>query len=446
MMASLQCLLLLLLSSTSVVDCRGANPIKEFVALGPNAGSSGNTTLEWVVVEYPEGVSSAKDVSLNYLQKPAPELGAWFGLDTSGLALTAKIVGGTMYALYDKTGEGSGAGCCADTLRIYKRDEGGKFTSISLTAKVEKALNSTDAHVSHTFDVTTLSDGTLAAMFQVKYAESAIGGDYADAIVCMKIADGSIIKTVDGASAFNTYRDAGTLSNDTKASRFKIQFYVDQPSSGGAGEQFHGNGVLHFVSKAGISYLAFTHRMDSEAVIFKDPFSYSSQDGGGRIVQRFGTPYLYNQYGVAKGRYFGLNSSASPFSSGVHNVFYTRSSAGLGGQESISLFVNAQDGKSAAYEFVLKPVEEDSKSDPGDDSVFDVRYVFAKCTFQAMAQGGARTIGNGVFLVMSGADSSGLNVVDTSGASKSLAYSLGGQRGLYDPFIRVLATSSAIIV
>lgn len=440
------------LRNVSLALCIGATlagNIKEYVALGPNAGQSGNTTLEWVAVEYPEGVSSAGDVTLSEVTKSVPELGGWYGLDTGGLALTAKIVGDTMYALYDKSGDGSGGGCCADTLRIYKRDSPAHFKSISLSPLVQGAMNVTDAHASHTFDVTTLKDGTLAALFQVKYLESGTGGDYADAIVGMKISDGSLLKTASGASSFNMFKEVGTMSDTSKESRFKIQYYKDSSTSGGGGEQFHGNGVLRFTSKAGTTLLAFTHRMDAEAIIFKDPFTYSIAEGGGKILQRFGTPFLYNQNDYSY-RYFGLKSSASAFVSGVHNVFYTASSASLGGKESISLFVNAQDSKSAAYEFELNPVEEGSKADTGDDTVFNVDYVFAKCTFQAQAQGGARTIGNGVFLVMSGADSSGLEVVDTSGKSKTQKYTLGGTRALYDPFIRVMATgsqaSSAIIV
>merc|ERR1712139_517508 len=83
---------------------------------------------------------------------------------------------------------------------------------------------------------------------------------------------------------------------------------------------------------------------------------------------------------------------------------------GLKGKETISLFVNEQDDKSAVYEFVFSPVEEGSVADPGDDTVFDVDYVFAKCTFTAPAQGGARTIGDGVFLVASGGDTTGTGV------------------------------------
>jgi hypothetical protein len=225
-----------------------------------------------------------------------------------------------------------------------------------------------------------------------------------------------------------------------------MQFYKDTSTSGTGGEQFHGNGVLRFDSKDGHSYLAFTHRFDSEAVVFKDPYTYSSKENGGKIVQRFGTPNLYNAYGVADTRHFGLKTSASAFTGGVHNVFYTADSSSIAGKETISLFVNAQDQISHAYEFAFKPVLEGSKSDTGDDTAFNTDYVFAKCTFDSQSQGGARTIGNGVFVVMGGA-AGVMEVVDKSGASKIQNYGgAASQHGLYDPFIRVVTNSSQVIV
>ena len=104
------------------------------------------------------------------------------------------------------------------------------------------------------------------------------------------------------------------------------------------------------------------------------------------------------------------------------------------GKETISLFVNAQDGKSAVYEFQLNLVEE---SNNDDDTVFRTTYVSASCSFTAPAQGGTRIIGDGVFLVMSGADHTGLEVVDVSGNSHSQAYTLG-TANLYDPFVRII--------
>merc|ERR1712050_185147 len=295
--------------------------------------------------------------------------------------------------------------------------------------------------------MTTLKDGTLAALFQVKYAEPGLGGAYGDAIVAMKISDGSIIPTASGAQVFNMFKEAGTTSTTSKDSRFKIQYYNST-----SGEEFHGNGVQRFTSKSGTVYLAFTHRSDAEAVIFKDPFTYTRPEGGGKIVQRFGTPSLYGTLSFPPSpssyRYFGLKSSASAFDSGVHNVFYTKSSLStpIEGKETISLFVNDQDGKAAVYEFGFNPVEEGGTADPGDDTVFNTDYVFAKCSFDAQAQGGTRTIGNGVFLVMSGADSTGLEVVDTANSTHSVAYSGSSPRPMYDPFIRVIASSTEVVI
>ena len=146
-------------------------------------------------------------------------------------------------------------------------------------------------------------------------------------------------------------------------------------------------------------------------------------------------------------RYFGLNATASAFVSGVHNVYYRARSetAALGGQESVSLFVNSQDGKAAAYEFALTLRDEDDTSLPVDDTVFATDYAFAKLTYTSAAQGGARAIGDGVFVTMSGVDPTthtGLEVADVGGKSKSHAYSLGGSPPLYDPFIAVKAATT----
>ena len=119
--------------------------------------------------------------------------------------------------------------------------------------------------------------------------------------------------------------------------------------------------------------------------------------------------------------------------SGVHNVFYRPSSEALGGKEAISLFVNSQDGKAAAYEFALTPVAEGSAEDSGDDTVFECDYVVARCDFMAQAQGGARAIGKGVFVVMGGMEGV-MEIADSSNNTQKHAYSLGGTPSLYDPF------------
>lgn len=348
--------------------------------------------------------------------------------------LTAKIYGDNLYAMMPWS-SGNDGGCCADRLRVYPRNGGGKYTEIQLDAVIQGALGTTTAHASHTFDVTELPDGTLAALFVVRYTETALSSAVCDAIVGINLADGSLVPTASGAKNFNVYTEAGTTSSSDD-SRYKIMF-----SKSSGTEEWHGNGVQRIASASGVTVLAFTHRFASEAVVFKDPFTYKD---GGKILQRFGTP---------SGHHFGVESSASSFTGGVHNVWYTKQSLALGGVESISLFVNSQDGKSQAYEFALSLKEQGSSGDPGDDTVFATKAVHATLSFTASAQGGARTIGNGVFLVASGSDATGLEVADVSGKTKSIAYSSSGMEfppsggvPLYDPFIRVMAVSANVIV
>lgn len=170
-----------------------------------------------------------------------------------------------MYALVDKSGETWGGGCCADTLRVYPKTASASstasFKEFALDPLVQSAMNTTQAHVSHTFDMVKLEDGTIAALFVVKYQETTINAP-ADAIVAMSTKDGSLIHTASGKASFNVFKEAGTVSTTPKDSRFKIQFY-DEPS-GWTQEQWHGNGIQRFTNLQGTSLLAFTHRMDCE--------------------------------------------------------------------------------------------------------------------------------------------------------------------------------------
>jgi len=424
-----------------------AATVKEFVALAPGGGGPGagaDTKFRWAVVEYPVGVSSTKDVSLSLLNESDPALGAWYDVDPGGLRLTAKIVGNELYALIAKKKDTpSGGGCCADTLRVYDKSTG-KSRDIAIDLAAQNGTGVPSAYPSHTFDMSTLKDGTVVALLQVKEPEKAIGGASGDATVAVNVKDGSVVSTADGKSSFDMFRDAGTMSTATNDTRFKLPFFKESSGS----EEWHGNGMLRFTSKAGTVYLAVTHWMLAEAVVFKDPFTYKASEGGGKIVQRFGTVSAGGPDETAGYRYFGVPSGDSAFDSGVHNVFYRAAAEALGGAESISLFVNDQDGKAAAYEFGFKPVEEGSAADDGTDAVFATKSVHAKLSFDAQAQGGARAIGNGVFLVMSGADSTGLEVADTAGNTKYVSYPGGGPDAdvsagvlpMYDPFIRVVVT------
>eukprot|EP00938_MAST-03A_sp_MAST-3A-sp1_P003618 g3618.t1 len=412
----------------------------ELVALVPaGTPSSSNLKLQWVNVTYPENVSSANDVRMSIVESNEAESipDAWYDLNVgNGAQLTGKIFQETMYVLENDGGAPSQAGCCANVLKSI--DASGSSSAFELDTIIQNALNVSDAYVSHTFDVSNLygDKKTPVAFFQVRYEETTLNA-YGDAIVAIDLDSKTIVKTKDGELCFKIFQEAGTT--EVKDSIFKIQFY-DNTASSVKKEQWHGNGVLHFRSEArDMTLLAFTHRMMAEAVVFKDPWTYESTNGGGTILQRFGTPKKWESgdYDDAVFRYFGLETTESAFVSGVHNVFYTASSKTkeMQGKETISLFVNAQDGKSAVYEFQLNLVEDGDDDD--DDTVFRTTYISASCSFTAPAQGGTRIIGDGVFLVMSGADHTGLEVVDVNGNSHSQAYTLG-TANLYDPFVRII--------
>ena len=102
--------------------------------------------------------------------------------------------------------------------------------------------------------------------------------------------------------------------------------------------------------------------------------------------------------------------------------------------------------KAAAYEFAINLRDEDDAALPDDDTVFQTNYTSAVLSYEAQAQGGARAIGNGVFVTMAGVGTTGLEVADISGKTKDHAYSLGGSPPLYDPFIAVKAGAAAATV
>jgi len=373
-------------------------------------------------------------------------------MDTqSGFQLTGKIVGDKMYAyLRTNPATPSGGGCCADTLRIYNKTDS-QYRDVDMASIVTTAMPpNTDAAASHTFDVKEIN-GVVYAFAMVKYTSPALATSL-DAIVVFSTVDGTVLPTKDGAPFFNIYAVAGTTASgqDKAAAIFKIQFF-----KGSLSEEWHGNGVERFTTKDGTTILAITHRADSEAVIFKDPFTYPSAQGGGSILQRFGTPSQYTASSTSL-HYFGVKPAGAMgyITGGVHNVFYHSESATFPGKESMSLFVNSASntGKAYAVEFVLKLTHQDLAV-TYNDTVFDTDYVAAQLSFAAQAQGGARAIGKGVLLAMSGADATGLEVADVAGNTHSYAYPTGaspspapapgpgpggmGVGPLYDPFIYV---------
>lgn len=148
---------------------------------------------------------------------------------------------------------------------------------------------------------------------------------------------------------------------------------------------------------------------------------------------------------------FGVPAHTPTFAGGVHNLYYTAASqtASLRGRETLSLFVNSVQGgtSSFAYEFELSLAPPPRPGSPAPtDAVFATASVHAACPFQAFAEGGARVIGDGVFLVASGLifpQNGMLAAIDIShGPVVSLPYPAQAHTSLYDPFVRVVVTNS----
>jgi len=204
----------------------------------------------------------------------------------------------------------------------------------------------------------------------------------------------------------------------------------------GRDEEWHGNGVIRFESLAGMTVLAYTARFANEAVLFKDPFTYSAAEGGGEIVQRFGTFKTSNR---GDSRTFGLDDSKGVEITGVHNLWYQR----YGERETLTMFANAvsTDSMSHVFEFDIKLTSE-SEADKSDDA-FATDYTDVPFSYLAQAQGGARPLGDGVWIGAAGVGSfSGFDIVDKSGNSKQLS----GSGMFYDPFVRVVVSSDSDVV
>merc|ERR1712194_363755 len=211
---------------------------------------------------------------------------------------------------------------------------------------------------------------------------------HTDAIAVVNMNDGTLRPTADGDAFFNILEKAGTTEDTEDASRFKIQFqktYTD--------EQWHGNGMNRFTTKSGVTILAFTHRFAAEAVLFKDPWTYKAANGGGKILQRFGCPTLYAN---------GVGS----------------------------------DSYSHVFEFEVKLADEAQKAT--SDDVFTTAWSTAAFTFSSQSQGGARALGNGVWIGASGGAQFGYQIVDKDAKTQSYSYT---DAQLYDPFCRVVASA-----
>merc|ERR1711871_1617970 len=103
-----------------------------------------------------------------------------------------------------------------------------------------------------------------------------------------------------GEGHFSIYQHLGTLETAAEESIFAQQYgSMDD-------EQWHGNGIKRFQSLDGTWVLALTQRQANEAMLLKDPFMYSAEQGGGKILQRFGTPAIWDGDSVSAYHYFGM--------------------------------------------------------------------------------------------------------------------------------------------
>lgn len=413
--------------------------------LSPSSNSS-DFTLKWLKLQYPVGgPTSTSEVTITEVTEPLPELGNWYNLNIGkGAQLSAKILGDSLYMYaYRGAGTSTGGGCCADTIRVFSKTGAATSRDVDLVAPLKKAAPNgtlsfppapTGSYVAatHTFDV-SLIDGKPHALCMIQYTESALSNAPTDAIAAINLVDGTLRPTADGDLYFNILQKAGTTEDGVDASRFKVQFqksYTEQ--------QWHGNGMNRFTTKAGVTILAFTHRFQAEAVLLKDPWTYTQANGGGKILQRFGCPTQYaSGKATSTRRAFGVDTKNGPSSSGVHNVYYQ---VKANGTETVSMFANGvgSDSYSHVFEFEVKLADEEKPA--STDDVFRTGYTTAPFTFTAQSQGGARALGDGVWIGASGGANFGYQIVDKQGKTMSYKYS---DAQLYDPFCRVAPASFA---
>ena len=510
----MNCALVLLLAVSR------AAAVVEYVALTPVAGgpAAGNASgiVKWARLEYSRSATAVGDVAVELLESGDDEhLGAWFDLDltrvsggaTDGAALSAKVLGETLFVLLEQNGApaDAGGGCCADTLAAVDRATGA-VARFDLDAIVRAAgLTMEFAHATHTFDVEPADDGGDGArvFLMVQYFNATLNAN-ADAIVAFDTATGAVAATAAGLPYFDLAGGVGVVAgaardvgyNDTV---YRVEYYTASdddaaappvaldpayqafydarrrgrgarggdggdggggggdggddvfapPGPGGPTEEWHGNGVLRFASAAtGSRYLAFTHRMFAELVVLLDPWTYAPAAGGGEVVQRFGTPAYFDATATQRGVHaFGLDAaeaSLQPWTGGVHNAWYTPASAtaALAGAETLTLFVNSIDGEATSfvYEFAFRPVRASAEAAPPSDATFATASQRAACAFTAPAQGGARAIADGVYLVGAGAGGSFLELVDARGGTADIVYPGGENVMMYDSFARVVVS------
>jgi len=284
---------------------------------------------------------------------------------------------------------------------VFDRATGGSFdidiNGILMGLFGETATDSF-AYTNHMIDLSTI-DGRDVILLDVVYKEPSLNDALADAIVAIDAETFDVIETADGNAYFEWLTEVGTMSETASEQIYKIQHRVlsdsEKDSSSEDVQQFHQNGLTRVTTADGTTILAATHKTDGEVVIVKCPFTYTSEEGGGSIVQRFGSPSIYVNDKTSEKHAFGLAAADNSLTA-LHNVYYTLYPDG---RETMTLFVNIQENAqmSQIFEFDLKLTPEPASA--YDDTVFETDYKVAVLDYATGTWGGARPVGQGVYLV-----------------------------------------------
>jgi hypothetical protein len=407
--------------------------------------------VEWIEVSYPsDGVFHSQDVTMKNLSAhdaiiPSSWLDANIG--EKGAMLTGRVFKDDLYILTNQGHSPIFRGCCGDTLRVFLGGDG-STRDIRLDDVFRKAAESIDGvefvGISHSFHPFEMHGSTMF-LFIIIIKDARLGGAITDAFIAVDVATVTVFPTADGAVAWIPFREIGTFDISRPGTIFNVQYKAIGQS---IMQQWHANGVCFFTMRDGTNVMAFSQRMDIEAVLIRNPYMHSKAEGGGHVLQRFGSPRFFDdsqgQLHRDAGRHnFGIKAPdqlpmvpgkprlSLKAQGGIHNLFfYTHPD----GRETLTIFCNEIRGanQSGVIEFDVKLVKERISSPT--ETVFDTKYTLVPLPFVAMAQGGARPLGNGVYMVASGLAGEGFLVVDTSGGSKLFKYTT---RFMYDPFVFV---------
>eukprot|EP00931_Biecheleriopsis_adriatica_P083860 TRINITY_DN5754_c0_g1_i5.p1 TRINITY_DN5754_c0_g1~~TRINITY_DN5754_c0_g1_i5.p1 ORF type:complete len:507 (-),score=53.09 TRINITY_DN5754_c0_g1_i5:124-1512(-) len=285
-------------------------------------------------------------------------------------------------------------GCCADTLRWFNANDGsfGDIDLVQPIAAMAKEQGWDFAAASHSFDIHEY-DGVKHALVLVQYncTESPscpLPSVFLDSIICLSLEDGKTLKkTSSGKTAFSIFDEVGTLSAIPNESIYKIAYA--QPGFGafitfdlfdvapilrpgpGPEEQWHANSLAHFVAKDGTAVLAFTQDYQNSATLVKDPFTYSAAEGGGEILQRFGTPGNGRSQNITS-HFFGLDPRDGPLAL-IHNPFYYVKPDGTEWIVVMNNFGPETEPMSSLFQFELNLVPQDPSIEL-NDMVFATGY------------------------------------------------------------------------